>query len=52
MTLTCDLDLELAWLTRVLHMDSLRRTFDQSLEKILPWGKEIQSGHEIQGSNP
>ena len=26
--------------------------FDQSLEKILPGVKEIQSGHEIQGSNP
>ena len=32
MTLTCDL--ELAWLTWVLHINSLRRTFDQSLMKI------------------
>ena len=30
----------------------MRWTFDQSLEKIFPGVKEIQSGHEIQGSNP
>ena len=34
MTLICDLDLELAWLTWVLHIDSLMQTFDQSLMNI------------------
>ena len=46
MTLTCDLDLELAWLTWILHIDSLRRTFDQSLMKILQRVQEICSGQE------
>ena len=35
----------------ILHIVSLRWTFDQSLKKILPLVWEIQSGHEIQGSN-
>ena len=48
MTLTCDLDLdlELAWLTWVLHIDLLRRTFDQSLMKIFQRVQEILSGQE------
>ena len=48
-------DLELwpwPWVSMVelllLHIVSLRWTFDQSLKKILPL---VQSGHEIQGSN-
>ena len=45
---SCDLDLESAW---VLHIISLRRTFDQRLKKILPGVKEIWSWHHIQGSN-
>ena len=45
MTLTCDLDLELAWLW-VLHIDSLRRTFDQCLMKIFQRVQEIWSGQE------
>ena len=36
----------------VLHIVSLRQTYDQSLKKILPGVQEIWSGHEIQGSNP
>ena len=36
----------------VLHIISLRWTFDQSLMKILPGIKEILSGQEIQGSIP
>ena len=46
MTLTCDLDLELAWLAWVLHIDSLRRIFDQSLMKIIQRVQEILSGQE------
>ena len=46
MTLTCDLDLELAWFLWVLHIDSLRRTFDQSLMKIFQRVQEIWSGQE------
>ena len=46
MTLTCDLDLELAWLTWVLHIDLLGRTFDQSLMKIFQRVQEIWSGQE------
>ena len=46
MTFTCDLDLELAWLTRVLQIDSLKRTFDQSLTKIFQRVQEIWSGQE------
>ena len=34
----------------VLHIVSLRQTFELSLIKILPGVKEIWSGHEIQGS--
>ena len=30
----------------VLHIDSLRRTFDQSLMKIFQWVQEIWSGQE------
>ena len=37
---------------RVLHIVSLRQTYDQSLRKILPGVQEILCGHEIQGSNP
>ena len=44
MTLTCGL--ELAWLTWVLHIDSLRRTFDQSLMKLFQRVQEIWSGQE------
>ena len=46
MTLTCDLDFELAWCTWVLHIDLLRRTFDQSLMKIFQRVQEIWSGQE------
>ena len=46
MTLTCDLDLELAWLTWVLDIDSLRQTFDQSLMKIFQKVQELRSGQE------
>ena len=35
----------------VLHIISLRQTFDQSLKKILPEVKEIWRRHRIQGSN-
>ena len=35
----------------ILHIVSLRWTSDQSLKKIIPLVQEIQSGHEIQGSN-
>ena len=35
----------------VLHIISLRQTFDQCLKKILTWVKEIWSRHQIQGSN-
>ena len=44
MTLTCDL--ELAWLTWVLHINSLRQTFDQSLMKIFQRVQEIWSRQE------
>ena len=44
MTLTCDL--QLAWLTWILHIDSLRRTFDQTLMKIFQRVQEIWSGQE------
>ena len=44
MTLTCNLDLELVWLTQILHIDLLRRTFDQSLMKIFQRVQEIWSG--------
>ena len=43
MTLTCDLDMVDLW---VLHIDSLRRTFDQSLMKIFQRIQEIWSGQE------
>ena len=43
---THDLNLELAWLTWVLHMDSLRQTFDQSLIKIFQRIHEIWSRQE------
>ena len=51
-TLNCDLDLVSAWLCYEFCILSQRQTYDQSLKKILPGVKEIQSGHEIQGSNP
>ena len=51
-TLNCDLILKSPWLSYGFCTSSHRWTFDQSLEKILPGVKEIQSGHEIQGSNP
>ena len=51
-TLNCDLVFESPWLSYGFCTSSHRWTFDQSLEKILPGVKEIQSGHEIQGSNP
>lgn len=35
----------------VLHIISLRRTFDQSLMKVLPKVVQIWSVHEIQDSN-
>ena len=47
MTFTCDLDLELAWLTWVLHIDSLRRTSDQSLMQFFQRIQEIWSGHDV-----
>ena len=50
-TLNCDLVLESPWLSYGFCISSHMWTFDQSLEKILPGIKEIQSGHEIQGSN-
>ena len=46
MTLTCDLDLELTWLTYGFCTDSLRQTFDQSLMKIFQRVQEIWSGQE------
>ena len=45
MTLTCDLDLGMVDLW-VLHIDSLRRTFDQSLMKIFQRVQEIWSRQE------
>ena len=51
-TLNCDLVLESPWLSYGFCTSSHRWTFDQSLEKILLGVKEIQSRHEIQGSNP
>ena len=51
-TLNCDLVLESPRLSYGLCTSSHRWTFDQSLEKILSGVKEIQSGHEIHGSNP
>ena len=51
-TLNCDLVLESPRLSYGFCTSSHRWTFDQSLEKLLPGVKEIQSGHEIQGSNP
>ena len=51
-TLNCDLVLESPRLSYGFCTSSRRWTFDQSLEKILLGVKEIQSGHEIQGSNP
>ena len=51
-TLNCDLVLESLWLSNGFCTSPHRWTFDQSLEKILPGVKEIQRGHEIQGSNP
>ena len=51
-TLNCDLVLELPWLSYGFCTSSHRWTFDQSLEKILAEAKELQSRHEIQGSNP
>ena len=50
-TLNCDLVLKSPWLSYGFCTLSHRWTFYQSLEKILPEVKEIQSGHEIQGSN-
>ena len=35
-TLNCDLDLVSAWLSYVLHIVSLRQTYDESLKKIFP----------------
>ena len=49
MTLTCDLDLELAWLTWVLHIDSLRRTFDQSLMKIFQRVQDMEQTRKCYG---
>ena len=51
-TLNCDIVLESPWLSYGFCTSAPRWTFDQSLEKILPGVKEIQSGHEIQDSNP
>ena len=51
-TLICDLVFKSPWLSYGFCRSSHRWTFDQSLAKILPGVKEIQSGHEIQGSNP
>ena len=51
-TLNCDLVLESPRLNYGFCTSSHKWTFDQSLEKILPGVKEIQSGHKIQGSNP
>ena len=45
MTLTCDLDLGMVDLW-VLHIDSLRQTFDQSLMKIFQRVQEIRSRQE------
>ena len=50
-TVNCDLVLETPWLSYGFCTSSHRWTFDQSLKKIIPGEKEIQSGHEIQGSN-
>ena len=49
-TFNRDLDLKSTGLW-VLDIVPLRWTFDQSLEKILPGVKEIQSVHKIEGSN-
>ena len=51
-TLNCDLVLESPWLSYGFCTSSHMWTFDQSLEKILPGVKEIQSDYEIQDSNP
>ena len=51
-TLNSDLFLESPWLSYGFCTSSHRWPFDQSLEKILPGVKEIQSRHKIQGSNP
>ena len=51
MTFNCDRDLVGMIELWVLHIISLRGTFDQSLMKILQGVKEIRSGLEIQGSN-
>ena len=46
MTLTCDLDLELAWFDLwVLHIDSLRRTFDQSLTRAVVGQRSLPAGY-------
>ena len=50
--LNCDLVLESPWLSFGFCTSSHRWTFGQRLEKILQGVKEMQRGHEIQGSNP
>ena len=46
MTLNCGLDLESVYFSYILHIVSLRRTFDKSLMNIFQRLREIWSGQE------
>ena len=49
MTLTCDLDFVGMVDLRILHINSLRRTFDQRLKKIFQRVQEIWSRQQCYG---